>query len=293
MISLKRWRAGLLSVGLALLGFGATGLMAPASATQVLATVNGTNITDDDVRIATEDLADSIPHQLDAKGRQNYVLDYLIDGTLVAQKALHDQLDQGPEFAKELAYYRSKILMETLLTKVARDAATPDNLHKVYDEAAKAQKPEQEIHARHILVATLPEAQAVEKRLKAGEDFAKIAKELSKDSGSDGGDLGWFTREKMVPDFADAAFKLKVGEISAPVKTEFGWHIIQVLGVRQTQFPPFDQIKNQVSAYVVQKAQTDFVLSLRKDAKIVRAEATPTPPATVPNTAPEKAPDKK
>jgi peptidyl-prolyl cis-trans isomerase C len=287
MISLKRWQARTLGFGIALAALGMVQIRAPAAA-EVLATVNGVNITDDDVRIATEDLADSIPRQLDAKGRQKYVLDYLIDGALVAQKAQQDKLDQGPEFEKQLAYYRSKVLMEALLTKVARDAVTPDNLQKVYDEAAKAQKPEEEIHARHILVATLPEAQAIEKRLKAGEDFAKIAKEASKDTGSDGGDLGWFTREKMVPAFADAAFRLKVGEISDPVQTEFGWHIIQVLGTRQTQFPPFDQVKNQVMAYVIQKAQTQFVLDLRKDAKIVRTDeaSAPTPPAPIPSPAP-------
>jgi peptidyl-prolyl cis-trans isomerase C len=290
MISLKRLHAGVLGAGLVAMGFAGPGLIAPAAATQVLATVNGVDITDDDVRIASEDLADTIPRQLDAKGRLNYVLDYLIDGTLVAQKAQQDKLDQGPEFAKQLAYYHSKVLMEALLTKIARDAVTPDNLHKVYDDAAKAQKPEEEIHARHILVATLPEAQDIEKRLKAGEDFAKIAKEKSKDTGSDGGDLGWFTREKMVPAFADAAFRLKVNQISDPVQTEFGWHVIQVLGTRETQFPPFDQVKSQVMAYVIQKAQTQFVLGLRKDAKIVRTDAAsaPTPPAPVPNTTPDK-----
>lgn len=285
MISAKRLHAGALGVGLILATFGP---IAPAAAANVLATVNGVNITDDDLRIAAADLGDSIPRQLDAKGRQQYLLDYLIDGTLVAQKALQDKLDQGPEFAKELAYYRSKVLMEALLTKVARDAVTPDTLQKTYEQAAKAQKPEEEIHARHILVATEAEAEAVEKRLKAGEDFAKVAKELSKDTGSDGGDLGWFTREKVVPEFANAAFKLKVGDISAPVKSEFGWHIIQVLAVRQTQFPPFDQVKGQVTAYVIQKAQTELVESLRKDAKIVRAEPAPVPPASVPAPAPDK-----
>jgi len=285
MICAKRLHAGALGVGLILATFGP---IAPAAAANVLATVNGVNITDDDLRIAAADLGDSIPRQLDAKGRQQYLLDYLIDGTLVAQKALQDKLDQGPEFAKELAYYRSKVLMEALLTKVAREAITPDTLQKTYEQAAKAQKPEEEIHARHILVATEAEAEAVEKRLKAGEDFAKVAKELSKDTGSDGGDLGWFTREKVVPEFANAAFKLKVGDISAPVKSEFGWHVIQVLAVRQTQFPPFDQVKGQVTAYVIQKAQTELVESLRKDAKIVRAEQAPVPPASVPAPAPDK-----
>jgi len=283
MNSLKRLQAGALGAGMIVLACGPLAFTAPAAAAEVLATVNGVNITDDDLRIAAEDLGDNIPRQLDAKARRQYLLDYLIDGTLVAQQGLKDKLDQGPDFAKQLAYYREKILMEAVLTKIAQEAVTPENLKKTYDEAAKAQKPEEEIHARHILVATEAEAEAVEKRLKAGEDFGKIAKELSKDTGSDGGDLGWFTREKMVPEFADAAFKLKVNEISAPVKSEFGWHVIQVLGTRQTQFPPFDQIKNQVASYVIQKAQTEFVEGLRKDAKIVRNEPAPIPPAPVPN----------
>ncbi len=283
MISLKRLHARALGAGMIILAAAPLAVVTPAAATEVLATVNGVNITDDDLRIASEDLGDSVPRQLDAKGKRQYLLDYLIDGTLVAQQGLKDKLDQGPDFARQLAYYRSKVLMEAVLTKVARDAITPENLKKTYDQAAKAQKPEEEIHARHILVATLPEAEAVEKRLKAGEDFAKIAKELSKDTGSDGGDLGWFTREKVVPEFSNAAFTLKVGEISTPVKSEFGWHVIQVLGTRQTQFPPFDQIKGQVTSYVVQKAQTEFVEGLRKDAKIVRVEPTLTPPASVPD----------
>ncbi|MGP8233524.1 MAG: peptidylprolyl isomerase [Methylovirgula sp.] len=287
MNSVKRLQAAALGAGMAVLACGPLAVITPAAAAEILATVNGVNITDDDLRIAAEDLGDNVPRQLDAKGRRQYLLDYLIDGTLVAQKGLQDKLDQGPDFTKQLAYYRSKILMEAVLTKVAQDAATPENLKKTYEEAAKAQKPEEEIHARHILVATQAEADAVEKRLKAGEDFAKIAKELSKDTGSDGGDLGWFTREKVVPEFANAAFNLKVNEVSAPVKSEFGWHVIQVLGTRQTQFPPFDQIKNQVASYVIQKAQTEFVEGLRKDAKIVRLEPAPTPPAAIP------APDKK
>ena len=278
----KRLHVGALGVGLMLASFAP---IAQAEAAQVLATVNGVNITDDDLRIAAEDLGDSVPRQLDAKGRQQYLLDYLIDGTLVAQKAQQEKLDQGPDFAKQLAYYHSKILMEALLTKIARDAVTPENLQNTYEAAAKAQKPEQEVHARHILVATEAEADAVEKRLKAGEDFAKIAKELSKDTGSDGGDLGWFTREKVVPAFADAAFKLKPGEVSPPIKSEFGWHVIQVLGVRNTQFPPFDQVKNQVTSYVVQKAQTEYVENLRKEGKIVRLtqSAAPVPPASIPD----------
>ncbi|MGH6813427.1 MAG: peptidylprolyl isomerase [Methylocella sp.] len=248
----------------------------PAAA-KVLATVNGKPITDDDVRIAADDLRGSLPPQLEGKARDSYLLDFLIDGELVAQKALAEKADQTPEFAKKLAYYREKLLMESVLEQVAKTAATDAAIKATYDEAAKAQKPETEIHAQHILVATEEEAKAALKRLMGGEEFATIAKEVSKDKGSEGGDLGWFTKDRMVPEFADAAFKLEVGQVSDPVKSPFGWHIIEVLDKRQKTFPPLDQVKDQVTRYVVQKAQTALVADLRKTAKIERTEP-PEPP---------------
>jgi len=250
---------------------------ASPAAAKVLATVNGKEITDEDLKIATEDLGPSLPPQLEGKAREAYVLDFLIDGVLVAQKAQADKLDQGPEFAKKLAYFREKLLMETLLGQVAKTAMTDAALKATYDEAAKAQKPETEIHARHILVPTDADAQAALKRVKAGEDFAKVAKEVSKDPGSEGGDLGWFTKDRMVPEFADAAFKLEPGQISDPVKSPFGWHIIKVEDKRQKTFPSYDEVKDQVARYVAQKAQSELVAQLRKTAKIERE--TPAPDA--------------
>ena len=149
--------------------------------------------------------------------------------------------------------------------------------------AAKAQPPEPEVHARHILLPTEDEAKAALARVKAGEDFAKVATELSKDPGGEGGDLGWFTKDRMVPEFADAAFKLEPGQISDPVKSQFGWHIIKVEEKRMKTFPPFDQVKDQAARYVAQKAQSELITSLRKEAKIERfdeaAEAAPPTPA--------------
>ena len=101
---------------------------------------------------------------------------------------------------------------------------------------------------------------------------------MSKDPGSEGGDLGWFTKERMVPAFADAAFKLQDGQISEPVKTQFGWHVIQVEGHRTKSFPPFDQVKDQIVRYAVQKAQSDLILQLRNGAKIERTAAAPPAP---------------
>jgi peptidyl-prolyl cis-trans isomerase C len=267
------------AAGLALILASAASFAALPATAKVLATVNGKQITDEDLKIAADDLRGSLPPQLEGKARDSYLLDFLIDGELVAQKALAEKVDQTPEFAKKLAYYREKLLMETVLEDVAKKAATDAAIKATYDEAAKAQKPQQEIHARHILVATKEEAQAAIKRIMGGEEFAAVAKAVSKDPGAEGGDLGWFTKDRMVPEFADAAFKLEVGQLSDPVKSPFGWHIIEVLDKREKQFPPLDQVKDQVSRYVVQKAQSELVADLRKNAKIEKMEPPEAPPA--------------
>jgi peptidyl-prolyl cis-trans isomerase C len=246
----------------------------PAAAA-VLARVDGTEITDDDVATAMEDIGPSLPEQLDETGRRAYVLNYLIDMKLLAKRAAADKVDSGPDFQRGMAYFHDKLLMQTLLGSVAKNAATDEALHKVYDDAAKAHPPEPEIHARHILVATEEEAKTALARVKGGEDFAKVADELSKDPGSKGGDLGWFIKDKMVPEFAEAAFKLKKGEISDPVKSPFGWHIIQVEDIRQSQMPPFDSVKDEIMRYVGQQAESGFVGDLRSHAKIERTEAAP------------------
>ncbi len=260
-------RAALGTIGLVAL----MAAVVPAHA-KVLAKVNGVEITDDDLKIAMDDLGPGIPHQLQGKARDSYVLDFLIDEQLVVQKAQADKLAETPDFAKKMAYLRDKALMETLLGNVAKEAATDAAIKATYDEAAKNQKPETEYHAHHILVASEDEAKKVLARLKGGEDFAKVAGEVSKDPGSKGGDLGWFTKDRMVPEFGDAAAKLKPGELSEPVKSQFGWHIIKLDETRPKTFPPLDQIKDQVARYVVQKAQSDLVMKLRDGAKIERTD---------------------
>jgi peptidyl-prolyl cis-trans isomerase C len=263
----------------------ALALAVPASA-KVLARVNGVEITDEDVKIALDDIGASLPQQIEGPARQAYILDYLIDAKLVAQKAEADKMGEGSEFAKKVAYYRDKVLMEDLLGKVAKDAASDTAIQKTYDDVAKQQKPEEEVRARHILVETEPDAQAALKRVKAGEDFAKVANEMSKDPGSKGGELGWFTKERMVPEFADAAFKMQPGQISDPVKSQFGWHVIQVEERRQKQFPPLDQVRDQVTRYVVQKSQSELILKLREAAKVERTEPEAPADAVPPTAAP-------
>jgi peptidyl-prolyl cis-trans isomerase C len=251
-----------------------------AAETKTLATVDGQSITDQDVNEALSDIGPGLPQGLDEAGKRKYALDYLIDLKLVAKKGFAEKVDADPDFQRKLEYYRDKLAMEEVLGKAAKVADTDKAEHEAYDAAAKAQPPEEEIHARHILLPTEAAAKAALARVKAGEDFAKVATELSKDPAGKGGDLGWFTKDRMVPEFAEAAFKLKPGEVSEPVKSQFGWHIIKVEGERMKTFPPFEQVKEQASHFVQQKAQADLVQQLRKDAKVERFDEAPAKAAT-------------
>jgi peptidyl-prolyl cis-trans isomerase C len=263
---------------------------------KVLAKIDGVDITADDLNDAMADIGPGLPEKLEGADREKYVLDYLIDLKLVAKKAAEQKLDGTPEFARKLAYFKDKLEMEALLGSVAKGAMTDEAEHKAYDAAAAQQPPEPEIHARHILVPTEEEAKAALARVKAGEDFAKVATELSKDPGGEGGDLGWFTKDRMVPEFSEAAFKLEPGQVSDPVKTQFGWHIIKVEEKREKTFPPFEQVKEQAARYVAQKAQSDLIAGLRDNAKIERfdappaAAAAPAPAAPAPSPAPTDQP---
>lgn len=266
----------------------ALGLAGSPALAKVLAKVDGVEITDEDMRLALEDVGPGLPQQLQGKARDGYLMDYLIDSKLVAKKAEAEKLADTPEFKKRLEFMREKALMETELSRIARTAATEDAIKKTYEEAKAKQKPEDEVRARHILVEKEDEARDVVKRLKAGEDFAKVAKDVSKDPGSEGGDLGWFSKERMVPEFSDAAFRLAPGQLSDPVKSQFGWHVIKVEEKRQKPFPTLEQVKDQVLRYVVQKAQSEVVLKLRESAKIERMEGAPAPTLVPPAAKPEE-----
>src|SRR5213078_3574381 len=126
--------------------------------------------------------------------------------------------------------------------------ATEEEMRKVYDEAMKQASSEEEVRARHILVETEDEAKAVVEQLKGGADFATVAKEKSKDPGSaqNGGDLDFMGKSELVPEFAEVAFKMYPGQVSNPVKTQFGWHIIKLEDKRTKQPPDFAKVKEQI-----------------------------------------------
>jgi len=248
-------------------------LAGPAQAEdKVLAKVNGSEIRQSDVKMAEEELAASLA-QMDPATKDENVLSFLIDLKIVSKAAEDKKIADGEDFKKRLAFTRSRLLMDSLLAQEGKAATTDEAMKKDYEDASKQISGEQEVHARHILVETEDEAKAVKAELDKGADFAELAKKKSKDPGaSDGGDLGFFTKEQMVPEFSKVAFELKPGQISDPVKSQFGWHIIKVEEKRNRKPPEFDQVKSQIETYVTRKAQADYVGKLREAAKIERMD---------------------
>jgi peptidyl-prolyl cis-trans isomerase C len=258
---------------------------APAADDPVIAKVNGVTIHQSDLTLAEEDIGRDVPGN-DEAGKRDYLVNYVTDLLLVAQAAEAKKIPDSAEFKQRLAFLRNKALMETVLGQEAKSALTEPALRKIYDDATKNAASEQEVHARHILFRVAdPNDQAGAKaaedkvkntieRIKKGEDFAKLAMALTEDpSGKqDGGDLGYFTREQMVPEFSEAAFGLEKGQVSGPVKTQFGWHVLKVEDKRMREPPPFDKVRGEIEEFATRKAQTDLVKKLRADAKIERLD---------------------
>ena len=259
---------------------------------KVLAKVNGSEIRQSDVALAVEELGPSLA-QMDPATKDENVLAFLIDMKIVAKAAEDKKVQDADDFKKRLAFTRNRLLMDSLLASEGKAATTDEAMKKVYEEASKQISGEQEVRARHILVETEDEAKAIEEELKKGADFAELAKKKSKDPGaSDGGDLGFFTKEQMVPEFSAAAFALEPGKISDPVKSQFGWHVIKVEEKRNRKPPDFDQVKGQIETYVTRKAQAEYVGKLREAAKVERFDK-PEETAKAPDAKPDAAKDSK
>lgn len=255
----------------------------------VVAKVNGVEIHQSDLDIV-ETEAGQIP-PMNENQKKDYLVTFMTDMIVVSKAAQDQKLADTPEFTKRLQFNRNKLLMSALLDKTGKDALTDAAMRKVYDDAIKQVPPEEEVHARHILVraaagddkaskAAEDKVKAVIVRLNKGEDFAKVAAEVTEDpSGkANGGDLGYFSKEQMVPEFADVAFGLDKGKISTPVKTQFGWHVIKAEDKRQKPPPSYDDVKPQLEAFVTRKAQAELVTKLREGAKVekfYKVEASP------------------
>ena len=285
---------------------GAAPAQPPAAANDpVVAKVNGTEILQSDLALAEEDVGQNIPAGT-PEAKRDWLINYVADMHILAKYTEAHKVPDTADFKQPLAFLRDKALMDLVLRDTGKAAVTNEAMRSVYDEAVKQMADEQEVHARHILfrVADANDqnaSKAAEDKAKAalaqnqeGEDFATVAKALTDDppGKQDGGDLGYFTKDQMVPEFSEVAFKLDKGQVSEPIKTAFGWHIVKIEDKRKRAAPEFDQVKDQIETFVTRKAQIDLLNKLRAEAKIERLDKAAEPASPAPSDKPAAAPKK-
>jgi peptidyl-prolyl cis-trans isomerase C len=239
-----------------------------------LATVNGTPITQNFFDFYIKAVANKPSSALTPEQRTQ-ALDNLIRAQLVAQQADKDGVLKSADTEELLELTRLNVLQQTMEERYLKDKRPTEQELRAEYETQVAQLPKLEYHARHILVATEPFAQRIVERLEKGEKFDEIAKKESMDSSKDnGGDLGWFTPDRMVKQFADAVVTLKPGEYThKAVQTQYGWHVIQLVETRDLQPPPFEQVKQRLEQVVQAKKFKAYTDDLVSKAKIDRTAA--------------------
>ena len=230
---------------------------------EIVGSINGINITRHEIDRAAEDNFETLIQVPEAQ--QAFFLSSLVAiQKIAARNAISEGLANSDAVQQRLAYQKEKILHDIWVAEQIHARITKNDIRAYFDtyvapELAKQNENVEEVEARHILVATQGEAETVIKRLEKGEGFAALAGELSLGpSASRGGDLGYFLAEEMVQAFSDAAFALKPGELSGPVETEFGWHVIRLEDRRVVPPPNFEDLSEQIRAFLEQQERNLF-----------------------------------
>ncbi|MEI7669255.1 MAG: peptidylprolyl isomerase [Pseudomonadota bacterium] len=207
---------------------------------------------------------------------------------IIVKEAEKANIKNSEEVKQRIAAAEKQITIQEFLKIKTKELVTDEKIKAVYDERVKSSG--EEVHARHILVKTEAEAKEIAKKLKAGGKFEEIAKEKSQDKSNSGtgGDLGWFTADKMVPEFSKAAFALKKGEVSEPVKSDFGWHVIKLEDRRKATPASFDKMKGDLTQELGNKAVADYVSGIMKDVKVTIVDSNGVEKSLPPIQLPEK-----
>ncbi len=268
----------------------APGTAAPA-ADPVVASVDGKPIHLSDVRTAAGSLPDemrSVPPQM----LFPMLVNQLVDQQALADQARQKGLQNDPKVQAAMHHAEETVLQNALLQQEVSPDITDAKLHEAYQAKYASQSGQEEVHARHILVPTEKQAKEVIAQLDHGADFATLAKKVSTDKASasdSGGDLGWFKKGDMLPAFSAAAFSMKPNQVSqTPVHTQYGWHVIQVLGTRVAPPPSYDSVKDQLRQGLVQNGVKAAVQKALATVTVVRYNPDGTP-AKMPATAPAAA----
>ena len=240
-----------------------------ADPNKVLATINGDKITSKDVDQISADLDPQFARLPDEQ-RRLAALAAIIDIKALAAKAEAEKLDATPEFKARMQFLKDRALHNDFFKQQVVDKITDADVRARYDKEMAAMPPQNEVRARHILVKTKEEAEAIIKQLDGGASFEDVAKAKSTDgSAAQGGDLGYFSAGQMVPEFEKAAMALDVGKYTKePVQTQFGFHVIKLEDKRVQQPPAFDQVKDQVKSIRSRERYGELVKKERADLKI-------------------------
>jgi len=245
----------------------------PAQAADpVVATVAGEPMHLSDVKAAAQGLPEGA-RAMPPQALYPMLLDQMIDGRVLVAEARKTGLDKDPEVKRQVEAAADRALQTAILQREVDPQITDSTIRARYDRDVAGKPGAEEVHARHILVEGEATATKIIADLKKGGDFAALSKQYSKDPGAaqQGGDLGFFRKDDMVPEFAAAAFALKDNEISpAPVKTQFGWHVIQVLGHRQAPPPSFEQARDDLRQQMIQEGVQKAVTRARAAVPVER-----------------------
>ena len=237
---------------------------------QVLAEVNGVVITTEDYKKEVEILPPYLKPMTETADGRKEMLDSMIVRELVMQEAKKAGIDKSPEVMDRLEDLKKRVVIEAYWKQKVEEQAkiTDADLQKYYDQNKEKFKVGDQIRASHILLKTEKEAQDVLSQLKAGGSFEELARKYSVDpAGAKGGDLGWFGKGSMIPEFEKAAFALKEGETSGIVKTKFGYHIIKLTGKRAAGILPLAEVKDQIKAALLPEKQQEIFKKMREDLK--------------------------
>lgn len=281
-------------IGLVMSGL-SVGVAMAAEDDKVVATVNGVPILASEVEYAAEDLLAQIAN-VRADQRYRFLVSYLIERQLLAQAADKAKTAGTDEYKKRASFYRTKALRDAYFKTKIEPLVTEKDAKAYYEKETSQIKPQDEVRARNILLKTEEEAKLIAAEIKKGAKFEDLAKARSVGPNAPrGGDIGYFTKDKMVPEFASAAFKMKKGEVSGPIKSEFGWHLIKVEDRRQQKLQEFENIKAQIRNVLLRQRVAELATTLRKKAKIeyLDGDAKPPEPGAAPAAGKTPAPEKK
>jgi peptidyl-prolyl cis-trans isomerase C len=241
---------------------------------KVMATLNGEAITEADLALADGEIGNQIGN-LPPTTKRRVLIEYLIEMRLFSDAAEAEKLGGSPDFERRKKYWQRRALRDEYFERSIESSIGEGLAKGIYEDKVKMLPVAEEVKARHILVGSEAKAKELAEKIKAGGDFAVLAKENSTDPGSKdkGGLLGYFSKGQMVPEFDSAVFAMKAGDISKPVKSKFGWHIIKVDDRRKKAAPTFDEVKGHIMGSLVQSKAQEVAATLREKASIKYVDA--------------------